>query len=47
MTAKEVLVNIEGYDLWEFYDYKLSRAEAETVVKALRLMVGENEEDGE
>lgn len=36
MTAREVMVNIENYDLWEFYDYKLPEREAEVVVGALR-----------
>lgn len=35
MTAKEVLVNIKGFDMWEFANYKLSQDEAAVVIEAL------------
>ncbi len=35
MTAREVLVNIKGFDLWEFSNYKLSQDEAKVVIEAL------------
>ena len=36
MGTKEVLVNLENYDLWDFYDYKLCQKEAAVVIEALR-----------
>jgi len=45
MTAREVLVNIKNYDLWEFRDYKLSKKEAEVIVEALREKVERDERE--
>jgi hypothetical protein len=36
MTAIEVLDNLENYDLWDFKDYQLSKAECEVCKNALR-----------
>lgn len=44
MTAKEVLVNIKSYDLWEFSDYRLPKREAMVVMEALRRMAEEERE---
>jgi hypothetical protein len=45
MTAREVLTNIEHYDLWEFYDYKLPEREAGVVMEALRRMAEQEESE--
>lgn len=39
LTAKATLVNIKNYDLYEFYDYKLPKSEAEVVIRALEFYI--------
>ena len=37
MKFFEVLKNLEDYDLYEYKPYRLTRNEAETVIKALKV----------
>lgn len=43
MTAREVLVNIKGFDMWEFANYKMSQDEAKVVIEALEEKVQREE----
>lgn len=45
MTPKQVLVNIKNYDLWDFFDYKLTEKEAAVVIAALEEMVAKDERE--
>lgn len=43
LDLKKVLTNISNYDLWDFYDYKLTEKEANTAIKALEEAVASRE----